>query len=523
MNTAKDSDLETPADESLCLELSVDSVSHTFELKADETRAIAVGSLLGADLRIDRPGVAPLHFHIEREEDAVWIVPAYAAGDLRVNTARIAGPKQISGRAVIEFADVRIDARILEPNSAVMRRSSVSPDDWADSSPSEHSAAFEHRGKKATAVVDSIPPAGGLPTVGIEHFVVPALINTEQPTGRMPPISALSATPVQRTVVIQPMRVIPLPAQEEGETTPTTLREGQELREAPARATPVKTAGDLPGQDTIEMAPFWMTEMEPEYPGCPGPVNREPAQKIASKSDAMSPNSAPLELPAVAETSLSQGPIETAVTTYFEPVRVPTMASSAAADAGTLSTTEFDVPYIRPHVPDARGWLARLGLLSKQRPLLVWLAGTGSVFALSASIAIGSRHFQHAAKSQASHPTRQAASASPPGRPPATVVASPPTVSLNNPEPIVVVSVATAASTTTPKKGQPNDPELVGAVGHVIAGRYGDAQKAYTLLSARLPTDPSFAVVSRLLAKKGDPRCSGSAPNTSVSCPEVKQ
>jgi len=90
----------------------------TFELDADETRAVAVGSLLRADLGIDRPGVAPVHFHIEREHDALWIVPAYGAKDIRVNAAKLTGPKRLDGQAVIEFSNVRIDARILDEASS---------------------------------------------------------------------------------------------------------------------------------------------------------------------------------------------------------------------------------------------------------------------------------------------------------------------------------------------------------------------------------------------------------------------
>ncbi len=113
MYSARISEQDATNDNSLWIELRIDGVARTFELDAAETRAVAVGSLLRADLHIDRPGVAPVHFHIEREHDALWIVPAYGARDLRVNAARLTGPKQLDGQAVIEFSSVRIDARIL--------------------------------------------------------------------------------------------------------------------------------------------------------------------------------------------------------------------------------------------------------------------------------------------------------------------------------------------------------------------------------------------------------------------------
>jgi len=91
MNPAMKVEPESSDDKSIWLELCVDGESHTFELKADELRAVAVGSLLRADLRIDRPGVEPVQFHIERDDGALWIVPAYNSSDLRVDTARVIG------------------------------------------------------------------------------------------------------------------------------------------------------------------------------------------------------------------------------------------------------------------------------------------------------------------------------------------------------------------------------------------------------------------------------------------------
>jgi hypothetical protein len=95
------------------LELLLDSHTHTFEFVSSESAAITVGSHPSADLRIDRPGVAPVQFHIEREAEHLWLVPAYDSERLRVNAARLAAPKCINGPTVIEFCGLQVRARVL--------------------------------------------------------------------------------------------------------------------------------------------------------------------------------------------------------------------------------------------------------------------------------------------------------------------------------------------------------------------------------------------------------------------------
>ena len=176
MKTARTRGYETDSDESLWLELCLDGVSHTFEFGADESRAIAVGSLMRVDLRIDRPGVAPVHFHIEREADDLWIVPAYSARDLRVNAARLTGPQRIHGHAIIEFSNVRLDAHIIDRDSAVMQ-----------SSPNED---------LLTAPVEQLFN---------DYEAAPA-----QPTIRMPSLFADDLNSAQSIVAIRPHRIVSL-------------------------------------------------------------------------------------------------------------------------------------------------------------------------------------------------------------------------------------------------------------------------------------------------------------------------
>jgi hypothetical protein len=180
------------------------------------------------------------------------------------------------------------------------------------------------------------------------------------------------------------------------------------------------------------------------------------------------------------------------------------------------STTENDVPYVAPGEPEPQPWLARLGLASKQRPWLVRLAGTSTLFALAASIALLSKHHHRRAEVTGRH-----------SDPPITAVLPTATAvdkgTNRNTEPIIVIPAVPAVATGSPKKGQASKPELVAAVNDLISGRYGDAQAAYTALAAQSPNDPSLATLAQLLAKKLRPKFTSSAPIANISCPEVKR
>ena len=115
-------------DESIEVTLGVGGQSYKFELERDGCRPFAVGSRASADLRFDRPGVAPVHFHIERDDNRVWIVPAYGVSGIRVNAARITGPRVISGKAIVEFAALRIRVLVIDYASGLTQDSSSDAD-----------------------------------------------------------------------------------------------------------------------------------------------------------------------------------------------------------------------------------------------------------------------------------------------------------------------------------------------------------------------------------------------------------
>ena len=100
----------------LCIRL--DDRSWIFELGPDEDRAIVVGALLRAHVRVDRREIAPVHFHFEREGDTIRLVPGYRA-DLIVNGVAVSGMQSLDRQAVIEFSGCRMEVRVTAVRPAV--------------------------------------------------------------------------------------------------------------------------------------------------------------------------------------------------------------------------------------------------------------------------------------------------------------------------------------------------------------------------------------------------------------------
>ncbi len=113
MEQAQAAATRTVAPRTLWLHLRFAGEAWTFELGPDEERAIVVGSLLRAQVRIDRAGINPLHFHFERHDDTVRLIPAYRA-DLSVNGVAVCGPHILRGHGTVEFSGLRLDVHICD-------------------------------------------------------------------------------------------------------------------------------------------------------------------------------------------------------------------------------------------------------------------------------------------------------------------------------------------------------------------------------------------------------------------------
>jgi hypothetical protein len=226
-------------------------------------------------------------------------------------------------------------------------------------------------------------------------------------------------------------------------------------------------------------------------------------------------------------------------TTVFDtPLIAP---QPAALQEKIQSPTVLDKPLIAPQEFESQGWLARVGVLSKRHPLLVWLGGSVSIFVLSASTAAFSKSRHHLPASPVSHAgsmvSREpalttsldvgAASATTIAKsaPQASAEMRPVTPSHTSDKTILIVPVVPSPSVTgqSVRKGQPNDPDLIAAVGELVRGQYNDAQHAYSALAARSPNDAALAAVARLLVKETAPSCANAVTNSHISCPRVTQ
>jgi hypothetical protein len=93
---------ETPR-ASVYLRIRVSDKVTWFELSANSEAVVTVGSGDEVDARLQDPAVPALLCFFERIDDDVWLVPAYSTSALRVNAARVNGPRRLGTRTVIEF------------------------------------------------------------------------------------------------------------------------------------------------------------------------------------------------------------------------------------------------------------------------------------------------------------------------------------------------------------------------------------------------------------------------------------
>lgn len=115
---------DEPLPVTLWLSVSSERRDWVFELGPDEARAIVVGSLQRAHIRLDHRGIAPVHFHFERDGASVHLVPAYGR-ELFANCARVAGPLELGQRTILEFSGIRLKVLVSDAKPSHAER--VSP------------------------------------------------------------------------------------------------------------------------------------------------------------------------------------------------------------------------------------------------------------------------------------------------------------------------------------------------------------------------------------------------------------
>ena len=81
-------------------------------MSANGEAVVTVGSGDEVDVRLHDPTVPSLLCFFERIDDGVWLVPAYSTSELRVNAARVNGPRRLGTRTVIEFGLCYLTAKL---------------------------------------------------------------------------------------------------------------------------------------------------------------------------------------------------------------------------------------------------------------------------------------------------------------------------------------------------------------------------------------------------------------------------
>jgi hypothetical protein len=97
---------------------------HVYDLRARDLRAIVVGNVADADVHLAGEDVPEIAFHLEREGDAICLVPAYAE-DLRVSGVRVTTICVLPWFTTIDFGQERVTVSISEQKPPAERDAHV--------------------------------------------------------------------------------------------------------------------------------------------------------------------------------------------------------------------------------------------------------------------------------------------------------------------------------------------------------------------------------------------------------------
>jgi hypothetical protein len=143
--------MKTSQSMALGLELEADGEKTFVEFPPGDDTVFSVGSSVHAGMRLRKPGVAPIEFYVQREDDGLWLVPAYASLELRLDSRRLTERRKLATRALLELrggtlvirvheADELSRARAAQGDDALETREIRRPRRNVDELPSEHDA-----------------------------------------------------------------------------------------------------------------------------------------------------------------------------------------------------------------------------------------------------------------------------------------------------------------------------------------------------------------------------------------------
>jgi hypothetical protein len=365
----------TDEDSPVFVELITDGLVRKLALPPHEERALVVGSTAGAALQVTGLGVAPVQFHLERHQRAVWLVPAYKIGDLRLNGTAVDAAAPLEEHNVITFARVRLEVTIRDAETFVTGEASPlddqrgnwqfgpsysatlpgeadttqvampplapssSPEDkWPARATQPVSREADNTGGHATASTSSVGPSSNM--------------RPEQVTQRLflhqPARQADDAAPeftLSGTQIIPPYRPPP-----DSLTDNSGVSQGAS---SPRALEPNPSPKDRPVVDSVQLVPLRNAPRPQAVPPRPAPKKLAQARAVDITNDREK---------AVAPPPLGRHPLLLSTSDDVRPLPLDKPATGKAAKtAPPLSL------------------LARLGILTRERPLLVGCAtGVGA-------------------------------------------------------------------------------------------------------------------------------------------------
>lgn len=538
MDLAEDPTLPDLLKSPLWLEIRHKELTWLFELKAGEERAVVVGSQHRADVCLARPGIASMHFHFEREGDAVTVIPGYRS-ELRINSVRALEPCPIRTHAIVEFCGASLEVTThrqrpshLELTAYVERTSGL---DYLQSLPED----TDPTGVAATAV-------SGVSHVSLDTLeVVRAAFVTER-------IVREPAADADRPVARLSGPALGAPLGPQG----TVIMSRAELRKHEDQL-PEPSAWAQARLGNTERIPMAALAIEPRSERAATPDStptriESPAARRSKPPAPAAPSPAPVEarlspvpnqptvLPAQPPSSQQTTDFDVAAVAPFfvtppsgvlnrtAPAVAPPAATEATPPASVRAASTSTAPVSRtiahaPLMPQAL--LAALGNAARRSPLLVSAGALSGALILTLALIGASRLLPMKPSQRPAGPVAEASAALPSVAPAAersatvataaqiaTTSAQPLTSSVTPPPSSVPPGAATGSSKA--------DPDVVQAVGHLVAGRLAEAQLAYSRLAAREPQNAAYAAISRMLDQRSTAPCSQKQP--AKGCPEVR-
>jgi len=548
----------------LWLEISVARTNRVFLVRAEDERAIVVGSLLRADVHLPQQGVAPVHFHFEREGDRIWLVPTYRA-ELRVNSARISEPCPIVDRATIEFLGLSLQAVVHEKDPGhgetrtgwrtgvlhgAQRGIDYLTDLPSETDPTGVALTSLDRAHPTSSTFDTVQvvsprleldelSVAGTESAGVrEHRPDPL---PPQNTERIfsPTFTSERLGP-QGTLIMDRLRFGGVPHLDSSDRRePDGIPAIDTTNRAPIIARPILAV--MQTERFVTPATVGSSTAPPE-PTAPSPrIRRAPSSgtepRQTTRIYAPTEETTQFEIPQPVAPTPARGVLMTASPPELErdviSARLPLEGPRCAeADADPSTPPPVERPVLRARFGQVP-WVALLGMIAKRRPipvaagtllsaLVLALALVGTSRLLPGANRAERRASQHVRPTSEMGVTSTTATATAVPRPSAPEAASSP-----SPAPEVVrapLEPTSGEGEKAPGFKKPAGPvgsELVQAVALLQAGRYHDAASAYAALATRSPENPSYAVLARLLEKRSAPACAENGA-TRESCPEVK-